>query len=113
MYTGSPYQLTAHVAISGYADAGTLDFDVEIAIDCSSTTLSTLAISDMSYSILETSYSTQTLPDLTDTVSDLMGDAAFCGNRIYSIESIIPTNVDYSPFLSLDPSTKIVTLGDS
>ena len=100
------------MAITGYPDAGTLDFEVQILLDCSSTTLSTLIISDMSYSILEASYDTQTLPALTDTVSDLLANPTYCGNRIYSIASInLNPSLDYSPFLSLDPSTKIVTLG--
>ena len=100
------------MAITGYPDAGTLNFEVEIVLDCSSTTLSALTISNMSYSILEASYDTQTLPNLTDTVSDLMVNPTFCGNRIYSIASITPS-LDYSPFLSLDPSTKILTLGNA
>ena len=100
------------MAITGYPNAGSLDFEVEIVIECSSTTLSNLAISGMSFTILEPSYDTQTLPDLTDSVSVLMGDSTLCGNRIYSITSINP-NLDYSQFLSLDPSTKILTLGQS
>ena len=54
-YTGaSPIQLTAHVAYNGYAIAGTLDFDVNLDINCDSTTLAALTVSDMSFDIFET-----------------------------------------------------------
>ena len=62
---------------------GALDFDVEIVIECSLTTLAELQIDDMSYTILESSYDAQIVPDLSDSVSDLMGISTFCGNRVY------------------------------
>ena len=96
------------MAYSGYADAGSLDFDVNLDIDCSSSSFEALSISDMSYHLLESSV-TQVLPDLTDTVSGLAGNQdgyTHCGDRVYSISS-----TGHANFLSLDAATKTLTLG--
>ena len=107
----STIQLTADVNYAGYAAAGSLDFDVIIDITCPSTTLNTLTVSAMTYTIFETS-DTQTLTDPTDTVSVLKSDATFCGSRVYSITSITPS-VDYTDFLSIDSATGLITLGQA
>ena len=51
----STIQLTADVAYAGYANAGSLDFDVIIDISCISTTFNAFTVNAMTYTIFETS----------------------------------------------------------
>ena len=82
--------MTAHVAYAGgYSIAGTLDFELNLEISCTSTTFETLIISDMAMLVLGAS-DTQVIPALTDTVSGIAGSMNgydFCGDRIYSIST--------------------------
>ena len=111
-YTNSPYLLTAKVAYSGgYQNAGSLDFQVNIGISCTSAVFDTLTVADMTHSVFGISV-TQTLFSVKDSISKVAGSKNgfdFCGAREYYI-STAPSSY-YVKVLSLDTSTNILTLG--
>ena len=100
-----------HVAYNGYAIAGTLDFTVNVGIDCSSATFDAFTVRDMTFSVFGTP-DTQTLPTIHDSVSKIAGNNdgfTHCGSRQWAITTT-PTSY-YSNYLSLDTSTDVLTLG--
>ena len=111
-YTNGPYLFTAKVAYSGgYVIAGSLDFQVNIGISCTSAVFDAFTIADMTHSVFGVS-STQTLSAVKDSVSKVAGNKSgydSCGAREYFI-STTPSSY-YSNVLSLDTSTNVITLG--
>ena len=106
--------LTAKVAYAGgYAIAGSLDFQVNIGISCTSADFDDFTINDMTHSVFGVS-STQTLPAVKDSVSKIAGDLGgftHCGAREYYI-STNPASY-YDKVISLDTTTSVLTLGQS
>ena len=95
----------------GYAIAGSLDFQVNIGISCTSAVFDAFTIADMTHSVFGVS-STQTLSAVKDSVSKVAGNKNgydYCGAREYFI-STTPSSY-YSNVLSLDTSTNVITLG--
>ena len=97
------------MAYLGYSIAGSLDFDVNLEITCDLTSLDALTINPMTFTIFESS-DIQILPYLTDSVGVLKANNAFCGDRVYSVNSISPS-LDYTDFFTLDSASRTLTLG--
>ena len=80
-------------------------------ISCKTSSFDAFTVAAMTHSVLGVS-ATQTLPVVKDFVSKVVGNfdgVTHCGERVYSIGKVTPSN--YANVLSLKTSTNVITLG--